>query len=98
MEIYHLLNNNLIENARITALQGAEILLSPHQTGGCKSGSPFAMGPVDRRLWDQREQNPEALQAELRGDKGRGWLLRWLPARARGQRAVFGLQQRRGAR
>lgn len=75
-------DNNLIENARITALQGAEILLAPHQTGGCKSGSPFAMGPVDRRLWDEREQNPAALEAELRGDKGRGWLMRWLPARA----------------
>lgn len=75
-------DNNLIENARATALLGAEVLLAPHQTGGCKSGSPFAMGVIDRALWDNREQDPAALQAELRGDKGRGWLLRWLPARA----------------
>lgn len=75
-------DNNLIENARATALLGAEVLLAPHQTGGCKSGSPFAMGVIDRRLWDEREANPAALQAELRGDKGRGWLMRWLPARA----------------
>jgi N-carbamoylputrescine amidase len=75
-------DNNLVENARITALAGAEILLAPHQTGGCRSGSPCAMGPIDVRLWQQRERNPEALRVEFQGDKGRGWLMRWLPARA----------------
>jgi predicted amidohydrolase len=75
-------DNNLIENARATALLGAEVLLAPHQTGGCKSGSPFAMGVIDRKYWDERETNPAALQAQLCGDKGRGWLMRWLPARA----------------
>jgi len=75
-------DNNIIENARATALAGAEILLAPHQTGGCKSGSPQAMGVIDRRLWDERESNPAAIEAEFRGDKGRGWLMRWLPARA----------------
>jgi predicted amidohydrolase len=75
-------DNNLVENARITALAGAEILLAPHQTGGCRSGSPCAMGPIDVALWQNRRQNPEPLKAEFQGDKGRGWLLRWLPARA----------------
>ncbi len=75
-------DNNLVENARACALAGAQVLLAPHQTGGCDSGSPFAMGVVDRKLWDDREQNPEAIEAEFRGDKGRGWLMRWLPARA----------------
>ena len=75
-------DNNLVENVRITALAGAEILLAPHQTGGCKSGSPFAMGVIDRQLWERREEDPQAIEAELRGDKGRGWLMRWLPARA----------------
>jgi predicted amidohydrolase len=75
-------DNNLIENARATALAGAEVLLAPHQTGGCKSGSPFAMGVVDRSLWDTRETDPAAIHAELTGDKGRGWLMRWLPSRA----------------
>jgi predicted amidohydrolase len=75
-------DNNLVENARITALMGAEILLAPHQTGGCRSGSPCAMGPIDVAIWESRRQNPEALRAEFLGDKGRGWLLRWLPARA----------------
>ena len=75
-------DNNLVENARATALAGAEILLAPHQTGGCKSGSPFAMGLIDPRLWHERQQNPDALRAEFSGDKGRGWLMRWLPARA----------------
>ena len=40
------------------------------------------MGPIDRRLWDNRRQDPEAIERELRGDKGRGWLMRWLPSRA----------------
>ncbi len=75
-------DNNLVENARLTALAGAEILLSPHQTGGCKSGSPCAMGPIDVALWQNRENNPDAIRAEFQGDKGRGWLTRWLPARA----------------
>ncbi len=75
-------DNNLVENVRACALAGAEVLLAPHQTGGCNSGSPCAMGVIDRRLWDERQQNPEAIEAELKGDKGRGWLLRWLPARA----------------
>ena len=75
-------DNNLIENARTCALLGAEIVLAPHQTGGCNSGSPFAMGVIDRTIWDRRKEEPVAIQAELCGDKGRGWLMRWLPARA----------------
>ncbi len=75
-------DNNIIENARMTALMGAEILLAPHQTGGCRSRSPRAMGAIDPVLWDRRKENPAAIEAELRGPKGRGWLMRWLPARA----------------
>jgi predicted amidohydrolase len=75
-------DNNIGENVRITALQGAEILLAPHQTGGCESPDPHTMGLVDRALWDNRHADPEAIEAELRGSKGRGWLMRWLPARA----------------
>jgi predicted amidohydrolase len=75
-------DNNIIENARITALMGAEILLAPHQTGGCRSGSPCAMGPIAPEIWARRESHPDLIHAELTGDKGRGWLMRWLPARA----------------
>jgi len=75
-------DNNIGENVRITALQGAEILLAPHQTGGCDSPDPHTMGLVDRALWENRHQDPQAIEAELRGPKGRGWLMRWLPARA----------------
>jgi len=75
-------DNNIGENVRLTALKGAEILLAPHQTGGCNSPDPHTMGLVDRELWDNREADPEAIEAELRGDKGRGWLMRWLPTRA----------------
>jgi predicted amidohydrolase len=75
-------DNNIGENVRLTALKGADILLAPHQTGGCASKNPNIMGKVDRALWDNREQDPESIEAELRGPKGREWLLRWLPTRA----------------
>jgi hypothetical protein len=61
---------------------GAETLLAPHQTGGCDSPDPHTMGLVDKTLWENRHADPAAIEAELRGPKGRGWLMRWLPARA----------------
>jgi len=73
---------NINENVRITALQGAEVLLAPHQTGGCDTPSPQAMGLVDPKLWENRYDDPGAIQAQFRGPKGREWLMRWLPARA----------------
>ena len=75
-------DNNIIENVRITALMGAEILLAPHQTGGCDTPSPRCMGLIDPKLWENRDRDPAAIEAEFRGPKGREWLLRWLPARA----------------
>jgi len=75
-------DNNLGENVRITALKGAEILLAPHQTGGCKSPSPCCMGLVDPALWHNRKNDPAAIEAEFKGPKGRAWLMTWLPARA----------------
>ena len=75
-------DNNIVENVRITALKGAEILLAPHQTGGCHSPSPRCMGRIDPTLWHNRDQDPEAIEAEFRGPKGRDWLMHWLPARA----------------
>ena len=73
---------NVLENVRITALMGAEVLMAPHQTGGCRTHNPRLMGAVERRVWDERERDPEAIRRELLGDKGRGWLMRWLPSRA----------------
>jgi len=75
-------DNNIVENARATALLGAEILMAPHQTGGCNSVSPRAMKPIDRAIWNRRLEDPAAIEAELCGIKGRGWLMRWLPSRA----------------
>lgn len=75
-------DNNIIENVRCCALAGAEVLLAPHQTGGCDSGSPLAMGRIDVQLWHERHSRRAELEAEFRGDKGRGWLMRWLPSRA----------------
>ena len=73
---------NLGENVRINALRGAEILLAPHQTGGCVTPSPRCMGGIDVRLWRERASHPEAIEAEFKGPKGRAWLKKWLPARA----------------
>ena len=75
-------DNNIVENVRITAMMGAEVLLAPHQTGGCDSVSPYGMKPIDARLWHDRHEHPARIRAEFSGDKGRGWLMRWLPARA----------------
>lgn len=75
-------DNNLIENVRITALKGADILLAPHQTGGCKSRSPHAMGLIDPQLWINRKEYQQKIEEEFKGPKGRGWLMRWLPSRA----------------
>lgn len=75
-------DNNLNENGRLAALMGADVILAPHQTGGCHLSNPHIMGLVSRRLWDNRHTNPRAIEREFRGDKGRGWLMRWLPSRA----------------
>jgi N-carbamoylputrescine amidase len=73
---------NLVENVRITALRGAEILVAPHQTGAVRSKNPHLMGLIDRRLWENRKADPGAIEQEFRSEKGRGWLMRWLPSRA----------------
>jgi len=75
-------DNNLIENVRIMALEGTEVLLSPHQTGGTESRSPHSMKRIPMELWERRETEPQALRDAYQGPSGRGWLMRWLPARA----------------
>ena len=75
-------DNNLIENVRVTALKGADILLAPHQTGGCNSGSPHGMERIDTKLWQNRKEDPGAIEEVLKGPNGREWLMRWLPSRA----------------
>jgi len=73
---------NLVENVRITALLGADVLLAPHQTGGCRTHNPHLMGLIDHQVWDNRARDPQAIRGEILGEKGRGWLMRWLPSRA----------------
>lgn len=75
-------DNNVIENVRVNALLGADVILAPHQTGGCRTKNPHLMGLIDRRLWDERQTDPAAIEREFKGEKGRGWLMRWLPSRA----------------
>lgn len=83
-------DNNLPENVRCTALLGAEIVFMPHVTGCLPSVMP-GRGTVDPSLWARRHEDPAPLRLELNGPKGRGWLMRWLPARAweNGIYAVF---------
>ena len=73
---------NIGENVRLTALRGAEILIAPHQTGAVRSRNPHLMGLIERHVWEDRLRDPAAIQREFLGDKGRGWLMRWLPSRA----------------
>lgn len=75
-------DNNLVENVRATALLGATVLISPHQTGGTASRSPHGMKVIPMVLWERRLEDPASIEAAFRGPNGREWLLRWLPARA----------------
>lgn len=74
-------DNNIIENVRATALLGADIIFMPHVTMCTPSTRPGA-GFVDPQLWQNRETDPTSLRLEFDGMKGRGWLMKWLPARA----------------
>ena len=74
-------DNNLVENPRIAALLGAEVIFAPHVTCGLPSPMP-GRGLIDRKLWENRDRDPVPLRMEFQGPKGRGWLMRWLPARA----------------
>ena len=73
---------NLPENARMVALKGAHLLLAPHQTGGFYFPGRHGMGVIEQQLWDNRRNDPAAIEAEFRGEKGREWIMTWLPARA----------------
>ena len=74
-------DNNIVENVRATALLGADIIFAPHVTCCTPSAMP-GRGFVDDKLWQRRNEEPDPLRKEFDGPKGRGWLLRWLPARA----------------
>ena len=89
-------DNNIVENARVTALLGAEILLAPHQTGGCNSVSPHGdEAGRSRRSGSVGTKTRRRCEAELCGPKGRGWLMRWLPSRAHDNGMFLAVQQRR---
>lgn len=74
-------DTNIIENVRATNLLGADIIFMPHVTMCTPSTRPGA-GFVDPKLWENRENDPTSLRIEFDGMKGRGWLMKWLPARA----------------
>ncbi len=74
-------DNNLPENARLTAMMGAEVILMPHVTGCLPSPMP-GRGTVDPAVWHARDRDPVRCRQEFDGPKGRGWIMRWLPARA----------------
>ncbi len=74
-------DNNIIENVRATNLLGADIIFMPHVTMCTPSPRPGA-GFIDTELWKNRDNDPNSLRLEFDGLKGRGWLMKWLPARA----------------
>lgn len=74
-------DNNIIENVRATTLLGADIIFAPHVTCCTPSAMP-GRGYVADELWQNRDTDPVPLRMEFDGPKGRGWLMRWLPARA----------------
>ena len=74
-------DNNIIENVRATSLLGADIIFAPHVTC-CTPSSMPGRGYIEDDLWQKRGTDPVPLRLEFDGPKGRGWLMRWLPARA----------------
>jgi len=74
-------DNNIIEHVRATRLLGAHIIFMPHVTMCTPSTRPGA-GFVNPELWKNRHRDPTSLRLEFDGMKGRGWLMKWLPARA----------------
>ncbi len=74
-------DNNLVENPRIAALKGAELIFAPHVTCGLPSPMP-GRGKIERELWENRDRDPVPLRMEFEGPKARAWLMRWLPTRA----------------
>jgi predicted amidohydrolase len=74
-------DNNLPENVRITTMMGAQVIFMPHVTGCLPSPAP-GRGSVDAKLWENRHRDPARLRMEFQGPKAKGWLMRWLPARA----------------
>ncbi len=74
-------DNNLPENTRVLALEGADIVFAPHQTGGFdieKAG----MGRIPLELWEKRYDNPQAMRQAIMGPKGYQWITKWLPCRS----------------
>ena len=82
-------DNNLVENNRITAMMGAEVIFMPHVTGCLPSLSP-GRGSVDKALWDNRDRDPVRLRMEFEGPKGRGWLMKFIPTRCY-ENGVYGV-------
>jgi 5-aminopentanamidase len=74
-------DNNIIEHVRATRLLGADVIFMPHVTMCTPSTRPGA-GFVNPELWKNRHRDPTSLRLEFDGMKGRGWLMKWLPARA----------------
>lgn len=74
-------DNNLPENGRMTAMLGAEVILAPHVTGCLPSPAP-GRGVVEPEVWHNRDRDPVRCRMEFDGPKGRGWIMKWLPARA----------------
>ena len=70
-------DNNIPENVRVLALQGAEVIFAPHQTGGFDI--PRAgMGRIPLETWRKRHADPLPMKYAITGLKGR----EWLPCRA----------------
>ena len=72
---------NLPENPRVLALNGAEIIFAPHQTGGFDINRA-GMGRIPLEHWKSRHEDPVPMRQAILGPKGREWLVKWLPSRS----------------
>src|SRR5438034_537955 len=79
-------SRDLLELSREHGMTIGAGLLERGTDGGVYNAYVVAMPdgrkPFDPGVWARRHDDPAAGEAELRGPKGRGWLMRWLPSRA----------------
>ena len=63
----------------------------PAWRGVARLGAPApGRGTVDRAVWENRHHDPVRCRMEFDSPKGRGWILKWLPARA-WENGVYGV-------
>lgn len=85
-------DNNIGENARITALNGAEILLAPHQTGGVQNAGSAYHGSGGQAIVGQPAGRSRCNRERVQGAEGT-WLAAEVAAHPRSRQRLLSFVQ-----